>query len=163
MRRERHHHHLPRDAEAELRASGLFKEVPYGAEVTVAKGITARLVDAGHILGSSIIVVRAAGQTLVFSGDLGRRSSPIIRDPTILTDADYVLLESTYGGREHEPEAAAVALLAETVNAVDDAGGPKMVFVVHGDPAAEHALEPKIRGLGFNTKIPSWQERVTLD
>ncbi|OLC21503.1 MAG: hypothetical protein AUH33_01675 [Chloroflexi bacterium 13_1_40CM_68_21] len=127
VRRERHHHHLPRDAEAELRASGLFKEVPYGAEVTVAKGITARLVDAGHILGSSIIVVRAAGQTLVFSGDLGRRSSPIIRDPTILTDADYVLLESTYGGREHEPEAAAVALLAETVNAVHDAGGVLLV------------------------------------
>jgi len=37
------------------------------------------------------------------------------------------------------------------------------VFVVHGDPEAEHALEPKIRGLGFNTKIPSWRERVRLD
>ena len=149
LRRERHHHHLPRDAEAELRSAGPeitvqideplyteaealtalrhFKATQYGAEFEVAKGVTARFVDAGHILGSAIIVVRAGGQTLVFSGDLGRRASPIIRDPTLLTDADYVLIESTYGGREHGPEAQAVALLAETVNAVHDAGGVLLV------------------------------------
>jgi metallo-beta-lactamase family protein len=149
MRRSRHHHHLPHDAEAELRSAGpevtveideplyteaealaairQFKATPYGAEVPVAKGITARFVDAGHILGSAIIVVRAADLILVFSGDLGRRSSPIIRDPTVLTDADYVLMESTYGGREHEPEAQAVEVLAETVNAVNDAGGVLLV------------------------------------
>jgi metallo-beta-lactamase family protein len=44
-----------------------------------------------------------------------------------------------------------------------DAGFPKKVFVVHGDPAAELAIEPKIEGLGFATKIPSWREVVTLD
>jgi metallo-beta-lactamase family protein len=148
-RRERHHHHLPRDAEAELRAAGpevtisvdeplyteaetiaalrRFKTLAYGAEVEIAKGVTARFLDAGHILGSAIIVVRAAGRTIVFSGDLGRRSSPIVRDPTILHDADYVLVESTYGGREHEPEAKAVEVLAETVNAVNDAGGVLLV------------------------------------
>ena len=134
LRRERHHHHLPRDAEADLRSAGPeitveideplyteaetlaairhFKATPYDIEFEVAKGVTARFVDAGHILGSAIIVVRAGGQTLVFSGDLGRRSSPILRDPTLLVDADYVLIESTYGGREHEPEAQAVAVLA---------------------------------------------------
>jgi metallo-beta-lactamase family protein len=149
VRRERHHHHLPRDAEADLRSAGPevtveideplyteaetlaalrhFKATAYGAEFEVAKGVTARFVDAGHILGSAIIEVRAGGRTLVFSGDLGRRSSPIIRDPTLLTDADYVLIESTYGGREHEPEAQAVAALAETVNAVHDAGGVLLV------------------------------------
>jgi metallo-beta-lactamase family protein len=148
-RRERHHHHLPRDAEAELRAASPevtveideplyteaetlaalrhFKATRYGVEFEVAKGVTARFVDAGHILGSAIIIVRAGGQTLVFSGDLGRRASPIIPDPTLLTDADYVLIESTYGGREHEPEAQAVAVLAETVNAVYDAGGVLLV------------------------------------
>ena len=72
-------------------------------------------------------IVRSGGRTLVFSGDLGRRSSPIVRDPTLLTDADYVLVESTYGGREHEPEAQALAVLAETVNAVHDAGGVLLV------------------------------------
>src|SRR5712691_1413610 len=149
LRRERHHHHLPRDAEADLRSAGPevtveideplytesealaalrhFKATRYDAEFEVAKGVTARFVDAGHILGSAIIIVRAGGRTLVFSGDLGRRSSPIIRDPTLLADADYVLIESTYGGREHEPEAQSVAVLAETVNAVHDAGGVLLV------------------------------------
>jgi metallo-beta-lactamase family protein len=148
-RRSRHHHHLTRDAEAELRSASpevavesdeplyteaetlgairQFKATRYDSEFPVAKGVTARFVDAGHILGSAIIVVRAGGRTLVFSGDIGRRSSPIIRDPTLLTDADYVLIESTYGGREHEPEAQSVELLAETVNAVHDAGGVLLV------------------------------------
>src|SRR5919201_1419072 len=148
-RRARHHHHLPHDAEADLRSARpevstevdeplyteadalasmrRFKTTSYGAEFAVANGVTARFVDAGHILGSAIIVVRAGGRTVVFSGDLGRRSSPIIRDPTQLSDADYVLVESTYGGREHEPEAQSVAVLAEAVNAVHDAGGVLLV------------------------------------
>ncbi len=50
---------------------------------------------------------------MVFSGDLGRTGTPILRDPTVVTDADYVLIESTYGGREHEPEAESNQLLAE--------------------------------------------------
>jgi metallo-beta-lactamase family protein len=138
-----------RDAEAELRSAGpevtvavdeplyteaetlaalrRFRETKYDSEFAVTTGVTARFVDAGHILGSAVIVVRAGGRTLVFSGDLGRRGTPIIRDPTRLTDADYVLLESTYGGREHEPEAQAVGVLAETVNAVHDAGGVLLV------------------------------------
>ncbi|MGH2472791.1 MAG: MBL fold metallo-hydrolase [Candidatus Limnocylindria bacterium] len=138
-----------RDVEQELRASGpevtaqveeplydeadvigalrQFKRVTYGGDVTVAKGVEARFLDAGHILGSAIIVVRAAGRTVAFSGDLGQRHSPIIRDPTLLTDADYVVIESTYGGREHEPEAQAVAVLAETVKAVADAAGVLLV------------------------------------
>jgi len=149
LRRERHHHHLPADAEAELRAAGpevvtqideplyeeadvlaalrRFKGVRYGDELAVAEGVTARFVDAGHILGSAIIVVRAEGRTIVFSGDLGRRGSPIVRDPSVVTDADYVLMESTYGGREHQPESQATAILAETVKAVSDAGGVLLV------------------------------------
>jgi metallo-beta-lactamase family protein len=141
---------LPRrDVEQEIRASGpevtavveeplydeadaigalrQFKQVSYGSEITVAKGVTARFVDAGHILGSAIIVVRVGGRTIAFSGDLGQRQSPIIRDPTLISDADYVVVESTYGGREHEPQAQAVELLAETVNAVADAGGVLLV------------------------------------
>jgi metallo-beta-lactamase family protein len=104
-----------------------FKQVTYDTDVTVAKDVTARFVDAGHILGSAIIVVRAGGRTIAFSGDLGQRASPIIRDPTLLSDADYVVVESTYGGREHEPQEQAVALLAETVNAVAKADGVLLV------------------------------------
>ena len=64
---------------------------------------------------------------IVFSGDLGRRDTPILRDPTVVTDADYVLVESTYGGREHEPEAEAIRILAETVRLVAEHDGVLLV------------------------------------
>ena len=93
-----------RDAVESLRR---FQPIRYGVEEEVAPGIHATYLDAGHILGSAIIRLRvqdAPGgpeRILVFSGDLGRTGAPIIADPTPLSDADYVLCESTYGGREH--------------------------------------------------------------
>ncbi|OLE77440.1 MAG: hypothetical protein AUG02_01870 [Chloroflexi bacterium 13_1_20CM_2_70_9] len=63
----------------------------------------------------------------MFSGDIGRRGTPIVRDPTVLSAADYVLMESTYGGREHEPYAKSAEVLAETVRAVGEAGGVPLV------------------------------------
>jgi metallo-beta-lactamase family protein len=145
----------PRDPEAELRAQpahlqvdldaplytakdaeralAQFEPLHYGDEVGVAPGIHATFVDAGHILGSAIIRLRVAEheggdeRVIVCSGDLGRPGTPILRDPTAMTDADYVLVESTYGGREHEPEAEAIRVLAETVRMVADADGVLLV------------------------------------
>lgn len=76
--------------------------------------------DAGHILGSSFIRVEAEGKTVVFSGDLGNVPAPIIRDTEALPKSDYVVMESTYGGRVHEnadrrDEELALAI-TETVN-----------------------------------------------
>src|SRR4029077_16815948 len=94
-----------------------------------APGINATFLDAGHILGSAIIRLRvketddAEERVVVFSGDLGRPNTPIIRDPTVVAQADYVLVESTYGGREHEPEQEAIRILAETVRLVADSDG----------------------------------------
>jgi Cft2 family RNA processing exonuclease len=111
----------------------LFQAVRYDREVQVAPGILATFVDAGHILGSAIIrlVIRETegGEptTIVFSGDLGRPDTPILRDPTVMTEADYVVVESTYGGREHEPSEEAVRLLAEAVRAVSDAAGVLLI------------------------------------
>ena len=119
-----------KDAEASLAS---FSAVRYGEEVEVAPGMHATFVDAGHILGSAIIHLRvqdeAGGEerVIVFSGDLGRPGTPILRDPTAMPAADYVLVESTYGGREHEPEAEAIRVLAETVRMVSDAGGVLLV------------------------------------
>jgi metallo-beta-lactamase family protein len=116
-----------------LRALEQFQSIGYDEEREVAPGIHATYLDAGHILGSAIIRLRiverdgAPEQTIVFSGDLGRPGTPIIRDPTIVTDADYVLIESTYGGREHEPEDEAVRILAETVRLVAEAKGVLLV------------------------------------
>lgn len=119
-----------RDARRSLTS---FRPVRYDDEVEVAPGVHARFVDAGHILGSAIIVVRveAAGdrpeRVIVFSGDLGRPGSPILRDYTAITKADYVLVETTYGGREHQPEQEALDVLAQTVRLVSDANGVLLV------------------------------------
>ncbi len=115
------------------RALEQFKAIDYDEEIDVAPGIRATFVDAGHILGSAIIQVRVADRsgeperTIVFSGDLGRPGTPIIRDPTILTDADYILIESTYGGREHEPGEEAIRVLADTVRLVAESNGVLLV------------------------------------
>jgi metallo-beta-lactamase family protein len=77
-----------------------FKGLEYGTEVEIAPGVTATYLDAGHILGSAII-----------------------RDPTPVRDGDYLLVESTYGGRTHEPEEEAIRLLGEAVSATSGAKG----------------------------------------
>ena len=78
----------------------------YGQAVEVLPGVKATFVDAGHLLGSASIIVEAAEgevtKTIVFSGDLGNINQPIIRDPTYLESADYVVMESTYGDRNHK-------------------------------------------------------------
>src|SRR5436309_12073218 len=108
-------------------ALALFQGIEYGAELQVAPGITATYLDAGHILGSAIIRVRVMERdqerTIVFSGDIGRPGSPIIRDPTAVTTADYLLIESTYGGKTHEPQDEAIRLLGEAAKLTGDAKG----------------------------------------
>ena len=99
-----------------------FRATDYEKALVVAPGITAVFHDAGHILGSSIVELRVDAQkdvparTLIFSGDLGRTGAPILRDPAALTAADYVLVESTYGGRTHEPESESLDQLAKAIN-----------------------------------------------
>jgi metallo-beta-lactamase family protein len=99
----------------------MLRHVPYGMEHEVAQGIHVTLLDAGHILGSAIArmrITRPGGgrdTIVVFSGDLGRPGTPIIRDPTPIPDADFVLCESTYGGREHEPADRSIETLASVV------------------------------------------------
>ena len=77
----------------------------YQEQVTLCPGVVVEFVDAGHLLGSASILVTATegGVTkkLVFSGDIGNINQPIIRDPTPISGADYVVMESTYGDRNH--------------------------------------------------------------
>jgi metallo-beta-lactamase family protein len=90
-------------AETISRMSG----VPYGKETQIAPGISIRFVDAGHILGSSSVEMkiesRGMTRTIAFSGDIGVPNSPLLNDPTPLDQADVILLESTYGDRDHRP------------------------------------------------------------
>jgi metallo-beta-lactamase family protein len=87
------------------RALQLRRPLPYGRATEVAKGVQVTYHDAGHILGSAIVEVEVQDhhlqRRLVFSGDLGNTCSPLMHDPAILDRADVVLLESTYGDRDH--------------------------------------------------------------
>jgi metallo-beta-lactamase family protein len=86
------------------RTMALVRQVPYGESLEILPGVRIDFHDAGHMLGSSLIRLRAEGRTLVFSGDLGRASLPILRSPELLTGADLLICESTYGNRVHPPE-----------------------------------------------------------
>lgn len=78
----------------------------YGQTICPAEGVSFTMTDAGHLLGSASVTIRLTEgdvtKTIVFSGDIGSPNRPIIRDPQYLTTADYVVMESTYGNREHD-------------------------------------------------------------
>ncbi len=109
------------------RVQPYFQPVPYAKKVEVAKGIAATFHDAGHVFGSSMITLDVRGngesRTILFSGDVGRKNQPILHDPTTFERADYVLVESTYGDRVHEPEQDVPEALAEVIDQADQAGG----------------------------------------
>ncbi|HEU4434233.1 MAG TPA: MBL fold metallo-hydrolase [Pyrinomonadaceae bacterium] len=92
--------------EADVRKLGpLASPVKYNQGFAVAPGIEARLVDAGHVIGSSSVELTVSEnghkKVVVFSGDLGPRGAPLLNDPEPFTDADAVIMESTYGNRNH--------------------------------------------------------------
>lgn len=104
-----------------------FDTVDYYAPFEPAEGVTAQFEDAGHILGSASVVLdlrdNGRERRLAFSGDIGRRGLPILRDPHRPEDADYVIMESTYGDRVHEEASRAKRILAECAEYVEERGG----------------------------------------
>ena len=86
----------------------LVRPLPYHERTPLFPGIEVNLLDAGHILGSAIVELFADGRTLVFSGDLGPKGTPILRDPETPPAANLVLMESTYGNRNHKDRAETV-------------------------------------------------------
>jgi len=100
-----------------------FSPVKYNEPVTLASGLTATFTDAGHILGSASIQIRSNNRSIVFSGDLGRWDRPIIEDPDYCSPADYIVMESTYGDRDHEPTTLIDGKLCDVVNDTVRRGG----------------------------------------
>lgn len=112
-------------AEDGLKCIDIFSRVNYGEEITPAEGITFRLVDAGHMLGSAIVEIwiKEEGKEtkkIVFSGDLGNENMPIIRDPEPVDEADFLVMESTYGGRLHgemkEQSQELISIILDTID-----------------------------------------------
>ena len=109
----------------------LFKAVEYGHIVSVSPDVSLVFKDAGHILGSAIIEIfvkeKEVKKKLVFSGDLGKPNSPIVKDPTMISEADYVIMESTYGSRIHEDVEERKTILLNIIKENYKKGGVLMI------------------------------------
>ena len=104
-----------------------FVPCRYEEKIQVCEGIEIRFVDAGHLLGSASIEVWVTEQgvtkKLVFSGDIGNTNQPIIKNPHYIKDADYVIMESTYGDRSHGPRPDYIKELTAIIQRTFDRGG----------------------------------------
>jgi metallo-beta-lactamase family protein len=101
----------------------LFTPVQLNEKKEVSDALTYRTYDAGHMLGSTAMILEADGTRLAFSGDVGRVGIPILRDPQPLDAADYLIMECTYGDRLHAPIGHAEDRLADVVNRTAARGG----------------------------------------
>ena len=112
--------YLPEDAE---RTYPLFRPVELGETKEVAPGFRYKTYEAGHMLGATSMVIEADGVRLAFSGDVGRKHLPILRDPVSPDPVDYLIMESTYGDRFHKPISNVAEKLADVVNRTSGRGG----------------------------------------
>ncbi|MDD5864237.1 MAG: MBL fold metallo-hydrolase [Clostridiales bacterium] len=99
----------------------------YGQIVELCEGVKIRFVDAGHLLGSACVEMwlteDGVERKILFSGDLGNINQPVIRDPSFVKGADYVVMESTYGDRNHEPMVSYTEALAKIIDDTFSKGG----------------------------------------
>lgn len=121
------------DADAALKA---FEGIPYRTPITIGNNITCTLFEAGHILGSAIAMIRYSdngrSRTVCFTGDIGRYDKPILRDPAshfdgLGNDVDLMIMESTYGNRDHEPVIDLRPRLKKVLAETFDKGGTVLI------------------------------------
>lgn len=134
----------------------MLQPIGYRQAVEIVPGVTATFYDAGHILGSSSIEVVAQEEgetrTILFSGDIGQWNKPIIHDPTLFERADYVVMESTYGDRDHLRAGDIETQLADVVNETAARGGKVVIPTFAVERAQE--LMFHISGLVHTNRIP---------
>jgi metallo-beta-lactamase family protein len=113
------------DMEDAERTAELFRPTKYFNEFEPLRGVRVTFWDAGHVLGSAIVQIDLASETragrprrLVFTGDIGRRGLPILRDPMTVRDVDVLITESTYGGRVHDDAGSMKQQLGELIGRV---------------------------------------------
>jgi metallo-beta-lactamase family protein len=142
-----------------IRTLDQFLSVPYHRKHRIAPGVTLTFMDAGHVLGSAITVLdiddEGATKRLVFSGDLGRRNTPILRDPEIPTGAEGLLLESTYGDRVHPAYTEMESELAGVLGRAVGRGGKVVIpsFALERAQEVVYALK-RLRDAGQLPKVP---------
>ncbi|MBI1808390.1 MAG: MBL fold metallo-hydrolase [Gemmatimonadetes bacterium] len=130
-RRQKEHLEPLYDGRDVDRTMALMRGVRYDTPFEVTAGVKATFVDAGHILGSASVILDCSEtggmRRLVFSGDIGRSGLPIIRDPVAPAGADVVVMESTYGNRDHASVSGAKTQLANVVRETAARGGKVLI------------------------------------
>jgi metallo-beta-lactamase family protein len=113
------------------RTMQLARSAPYDTPHEIGKNLTARFIDAGHLLGSAMVHLaigaRGGERTITFTGDLGRKEMPILRDPEPIPAADLLISESTYGGRNHPGVEMLAADLCQAVKHAVECGGKVLI------------------------------------
>lgn len=146
-----------------IEAVDRFISVPYRRPVPLAPGARLTFLDAGHVLGSAISVLdleeEGKQRRLVYSGDLGRKDRPILRDPEAPEGADVLLLESTYGDRVHDPFEAMHDELAKVIIRTRERGGKLLIPSFALERAQEVLLA--IKALRRENRVPHM--RVYVD
>ncbi len=134
----------------------MLQPVAYRKPIAVAPGVTATFYDAGHIMGSASIEVVAEEEgekrTILFSGDIGQWNKPIVEDPTLFERADYVVMESTYGDRDHERAGDIGTQLCNVINETAQRGGKVVIPTFAVERAQE--LMFYLSGLVHEKRIP---------
>ncbi len=115
------------DMEAAMATARMFVSHEYNEKFVLCDGIEIRFIDVGHLLGSSSIEVwvteNGVTKKLVFSGDIGNSNQPLINNPQYIEDADYVVMESTYGDRSHGERPDYIKELTDIIQTTFDLGG----------------------------------------
>ncbi len=149
------------DLDDALGAISRFRGVAYNERITVAAGVDIRFVDIGHLLGSAAIEIwLREGENerkIVFSGDVGNTDQPIIKDPEVIRQTDYLVMESTYGNRDHERHNETLVTLAKIIDDTFDRGGNVIIpsFAVGRTQELLYAIrEIKQKGLTKNKDFP---------
>lgn len=131
----------------------LIETIKYGKKHKLPNEIYFKFNDAGHMLGSAIIEIWAEGKKIVFSGDLGNAPTPLLKNPAKITQADYILVESTYGDKIHENRAARKEVLE---NIIEETCANKGVLMIPAF-AVERTQEllSELNELAENSRIPN--------
>ncbi len=133
-----------------------FISIPYDIVMEVAPGVCITFKDAGHVLGSAMVLVEftenGKRRTLIYSGDIGRKNMPILKDPWEPDHADVVIMESTYGNRDHDPIETLDNELADVVNRTYNRGGKIVVPTFALERAQEFIFA--LKRLEMQKRIP---------
>ncbi|MBN2308502.1 MAG: MBL fold metallo-hydrolase [Candidatus Hydrogenedentes bacterium] len=130
--------------------------VPYDVPLEVVPGVRVTFKDAGHVLGSAMPLLEfqenGKSRRLIFSGDIGQKNMPILKDPWEPDDADVVLMEGTYGDRDHDPIETVESKLADVVNRTHARGGKVIVPTFALERAQEFVYA--LKRLEMKNRIP---------